>query len=454
MSHLYLAHWEWDTTSIPDEPRWRGPNGESVSCLDLRSIPQRARAGGPPEGVGLFSYTTPQSSPLILSDLGTDIEANLSVPQKNAIKSGLGLSQSTPIEDTPLQIIRQIFLDPAYYDPTGQTKGKPLRGSKLKGTYLYLKGFTPDGFIFKEPLSSLIEDSTLAVFRADYMRNRNFANGLPLAKKQVWLDTMNRMVGHEMRKLYGTMSDSLADSILPDLYKGDGWAVPRTTIGDTFVEASDTDLSAHTATGPNGGFGWENVAGTTASWVQVKATPDNAQTTTTANLIRRVDSGGNLSGDEHHCQTDVSRNGGASGSRVGAVCTRMASAADTEYVGLLQANGTTAEIVERTAGSDAQLTTTSHAFDIDTVYVIRLTSDSADLHQLVIDASDIINSTDTSITGNVQTGIRGRNADSPNDIIWDDFEAADIVAASGGLFLPHLYGQGVGGPFFQDRLQG
>ena len=202
MANLYLGQWEWFTDDA-GVAYWRAPGGNSIGVLDLRSLPQCAQAGGSPQGFGLFSYDSPQVNPLLRRNLGADIERETTLVERSAINTALGV---TVVETRLHSIIRELLLSSAHYDATGQTRWKPLRGSLRTGFRLELGGF---GRILSDPHSETHpgHQATIDVFRADYVRNRDAG---------VALDALRRWVGYEMRSLYGHMSDTLAQGLLPD----------------------------------------------------------------------------------------------------------------------------------------------------------------------------------------------------------------------------------------------
>lgn len=61
--HIYLGQWEWFTEET-GVSYWRCPGGDCIGLLDLRPLPAQAKAGGTPEGYGIFVYDYAKSHDL------------------------------------------------------------------------------------------------------------------------------------------------------------------------------------------------------------------------------------------------------------------------------------------------------------------------------------------------------------------------------------------------------
>lgn len=393
MAQIYLGQWEWFTDPVDGTTFWRSPNGNAVSGFDLRSLPECGQKGGSP-GHGLFVYPSPVSHPLLVEDMGSDLEALLSARSMGVINSSLKVGLA---RDTVINVIRQMLLDPSISDPTGQTRWKPLREGRVS-----LGGF---GRIIDENIG---HQARIAIFRADYTRNREWVNAATGQEAEDRLNSLRRWTGFTLRKIHGRMDDALAIALLPDPYKGDGWLRPSTAISESFNQADSTTL------GPD--LTWAEPAG-------------NAETRSnevgSVSGVSRGRAEHDLSSDEHQAELDLTF---YLGSENGGPCSRYASAADTCYVYLLDENaGATSTDVHRlfkiVAGSLTLLANGPSEAPPTLPQNILISSDGADEHLCKMAAVTKITHTDTAITGNIRTGVY-----MGGQTRGDNFAAQDLVA--------------------------
>ena len=246
MPNIYLAQWEW--FGDPDDfIYWRSPGGDCLGSLDLRSIPQLAKAGGTPEGWGLFVYDSPRS---IIDSiyLGELLDQPLKNSEKNTIKSMFNLPErptSTTVRDLPWDLLTK------YSDPTGLTAAKPLMPTASLDLELHLGGFS---LIRTEKFNINTHphrDKVISLIQDDYRRAR--AEDI-----EVGQDHYKRVLD-ALEEKYKVSYSVFIPPDLPD----EGKLPHSTTLTDTFVETSDTNLPSHTATGPSGGFSWTRILGNT-----------------------------------------------------------------------------------------------------------------------------------------------------------------------------------------------
>ena len=121
-TYIYLGQWEWveENKSEFPFPFWRAPGGNSIGVIDLRSLSEQGQQGIT-EGYGIFAYATPQSNPLLLVDLGNNLDSNISDKTKTSLEN---LTKKTITSKTPREVIKEIISDS---DPTGETKLKPIQ---------------------------------------------------------------------------------------------------------------------------------------------------------------------------------------------------------------------------------------------------------------------------------------------------------------------------------------
>jgi hypothetical protein len=264
-----------------------------------------SRAGGAPEGVGVFVYAEPQViSGSIL--LGTDPTAGLRVAQLDGIEQALGLASGS-IKSTDLDLVlAEIFK--VHADPTGLTALKPLRGHFRERTPLHLGGF---GTVYSRPFDSGFLSNAIAVFQVDYRAAR--LQGVNVVRLQ-------KFTGMTMLTLFGLMANEYAARILPSEYRGDGWLPPATSISDDFEDsATESDWAADKGTFniDSGGNGY------------LKATAVEM-------IVRHLTS---LSGDDHFCSCVLDTLSG--GNYFGPGTRKASSSTLTFYALLKQGSGTT-----------------------------------------------------------------------------------------------------------------
>lgn len=141
-----------------------------------------------------------------------------------------------------------------------------------------------------------------------------------------------------------------------------------------------------------------------------------------------------LTNDEHYCEVKVEATSATTSQ--GGPMTRMSSIATTGYfVDFLPLNASTmyqlrkvVAAVVTAIGSGA----TEAALSANTQYLIRLTSDSADLHTVARDGVTKSSDTDTSIVALTRCGVFA-GANGASRIKLDDWFASDIASAAGPL---------------------
>lgn len=407
MSQLYLGRWEWKTDLR--ESSWQAPGGGASGLFDFRSLPQQAKAGGLPEGIGLFIYPTAQVHPLLLADLGTDPTQQVTPPRANAINALLGVSLT---RDTFARMIRQAVFDLAVVDPTGQARWKPLRGRLGQRVQLAF----PSAFAlswFDEPFSEAhpAHAASLAVFQVDYVRNRE--QGTPL-------DALRRWTGATMRALYGRMEDSLAASILPNPYKGDGWLPPQTTFTETWP-TNGTGI----ATGQD--QPWTERGGTD---VEVSA---NQLRPVAADLTLRWGHCDTALATDDHEHSATATVASVLGSSSAGVAVRMATAAETYYVTRInrESGGPNLRRLDKVVTGTLTNLVTNDA-DPGSPVALKCKADASDISGEV-GATTLGPTPDTAITGNLNVGYaRFRNEVTVGDAQLDGHTAADITAAAVG----------------------
>lgn len=414
-AHVYLAQWEWACESA-DECYWRAPGGGNVGSLDLRTLPQMGKAGGTPQGYGIFTYKEQRTIPESLY-LGTDLNRSLTLTEKTAIKISFGLAELT--SNTVLDFLWDIFTK--YTDPTGQTAPKPLTGKQGETVKLYLSGFS---LIKEEPFTEEHRQRTIDVFKEDY--KRNIKEGVPL-------ETLQRWTGSTMKDLYGKMDDEIAEKILPLEHKANKWKEPHTTIKDDFDRTNADALGTATVASVSQGWSWTEVAG------DMDILSNQAKVLEATNTsYSRADS--DLSSADHYAQAlFVSL---VVGRRMG-VAARFSAATGTFYFGVTDDEvdfdywGISKFVTDPTPTETRGMVTNTTGYAAPVNNTLKLTVKGSSL-EFFQDEVSKVTLTDSSITGNLRTGLFGRRNSGTGAIIFDNFVAADLalsVKIQGGTKL-------------------
>ena len=398
MTEVYLAQWRWDT-SEPTDPYWAYPIAGGLGCLDLRSLPQMSLAGGTPQGWGIFTYPTSVVIAGALA-LGNNLSTNLSNPQKNAIRNRLALPN--PISaSTLLDVLWEILTTQA--DSTGLLRCKPLMPTIQGSLELHLGGFS----LIKSKMLNFAEPegpNVLAVLQDDYRHIRQERLGQPQ-----FADTHKRVLGELVRRFGGDYRRFLPVE-LPD----EGMLKPSTTILDNFNRADNVVLGTSSE-----GWSWTEVTGN----IDI-VTNQASQLTVSAIVNARAES--DLSSANHYSQAVAISNTVAT-NQVG-IAARFAAAATTYYTFRIRltAGRPNHRLAKMVAGALTALLDDDVIDGLTSGDTIRVDIDGSTLIGKK-NGTQILQVTDTAITGNLRTGLDGF-ANGASRIGWDNFEAADLAA--------------------------
>lgn len=387
MKHYYKAKWEWfcESNGIC---YWRGPGGNNIGTVDLRSDTQAGKSGGIPDGFGVFAYESEQNIDG-LEYLGTD-------PSAAADLIWTKLTTES--------------------DPTGKDAPKPLTGRLGKEVAIYLAGDK----LKSEKFTEAHQQRTVDVFQHDYRKN---AGKYPKALLQKW-------VGAKMKEIYGEMNDEKAELLVPTEHKKKGeklWKNPATTIGDTFADTDGVALESHTASGTGGGFSWTKLAGN-SMMIQTNKLQRNA---TTGHGDRDYRAESDLSTDDMYAKATV----GSLGTDFDcAISVRFSASARTHYQ-TEWGNGFR-RISKFVAGAHSVLQSDGSANSVGDVLECRVNDTTIKSYRN--GAQVLTDQTDTTITGHLRAGISIWHDQST----WDNFEASDLSAAAAVTPLRMMMGMG------------
>ena len=398
---IYFAPWNWVTAQqVPlITSHWEMPRADiGLGAIDLRSLPQCGSPGPTPQGFGLFSLSSPA---LIGLHLGDTLFDAVSLPLRRATGDFLNIgsdalsSQATNVLSLIMELYNRLG------DPTGGARWKPIRGALRSGVALTL-----GRDVMRFPLSALMRDNTIAVFQADYRRNK--ADGVPLT-------TLRKWTGSTMRSLWNVMDDEHAALLLPPEFVGDGWQPPATVITESFNTADSDTL------GPD--LTWTEVSGNHFEIITNKAENKNVFPA----VSQSARAGTALASADHYAQADVTWED--TSSAFGGTATRFAAAAETYYRGGATGWDNTDRLAKVVTAVLTELFNQAHTINAETLNV-KHTSDGSTIKVTVGLAAEL-SGTDTSITGNLRTGIACDNdSNAARNFKWDVFEGADLAAAA------------------------
>lgn len=402
---LCLARWRRHTAPS-GFTCWKGPIRGRWAGLSLRRFGETLDAT---PGLGFFLHDNTDATFEPLIDFGEDLDARLSAGERSQLESELEL---TPLGSSisAAQAIAEILLRRG--DPSGQSKWKPLRSHIGGRCRLTLAGRS----LLDEPVSSTHDAwvNRRETFRADYRAARAAATG------EDDFDRLKRWTGYEVlrNRLNGP------EDILPPEHVADGMLEPATTIGDTFVETSDTDLESHTATGANGGFAWDTVD--TSQITVVGSTDLAAVSGSGTGVLARAQT--NLAGADMYSQADFVLNSTIPNRRIG-LAARLSTSAWTGYCFWVRGNGNS-ELYEVTAESFTQIDNTVGDWSGSGTFKIEVNSTSQEVFEGV---TSRLSASDTTHSSGPRAGLMFNEIADPT---WDNFEAADLGAGGAPNTLP------------------
>ncbi|KKL77780.1 hypothetical protein LCGC14_2031490 [marine sediment metagenome] len=276
MPELYLAPVSWFSGKDLDNPNYEPPHwgspkdaqGFPYPWKDLRSNTQKGLRGPGTDGYGLM--VLPQQVPNYGYYLGDNLNAVLTDVRKDEIRRALKLGERI-VATNVREFIVEMFTRQG--DPTGIDRVKPVRGARRKKTQIAIG----KDVIWESPLDNILRDNAIAIFRADYRRNRAL-----VAQGLMSLDAIRRWTG-SMRRRLGIR----AEELLPPEYSSDGELAPRSTVSDNF-NRGDESLDVGN---------WDEVA---QDWLVVSNEASCAASGASARYKTE------LSSDDHYCQHKAS----------------------------------------------------------------------------------------------------------------------------------------------------
>jgi hypothetical protein len=330
----------------------------------------------------------PQQVPNYGYYLGDNLNAVLTDVRKDEIRRALNLGERI-VATNVREFIVEMFTRQG--DPTGVDRVKPVRGTRRKNTRIAIGRQV----IWESPMDSVLRDNAIAIFRADYRRNRALvAQGLmPLDALRRWTGSMRRRLGIR------------AEELLPPEYVGDGELAPRSSVSDSFPQGDETPMT-----------GWTSVAGT---WSVVSNEASSGSSPAMARYNTDLDS------DDHYCQHKASSY--TNSAKWFGCALRFSASADTAYHAFARLRATTSVVYfyERVAGSYNLVDSTGVGTETLPV-VVYGHIDAGDDWDIRLDTVSKLTGLDnTTITGNLRVGLSG---DGGGTNTLDDMAGADLAA--------------------------
>jgi hypothetical protein len=424
MPHIYLAPWEWNTTKSPNAPFWDAPLPQAcLQRIDLRPLAAQAEPGGVPQGFGLLVYDRQVAVPGAIY-FGSDLRRDLTRQERDCWKGSLNISE--PLEGVTLEDVLWNTLT-VHADATGQGRVRPLLPRASGEIILRMPSL---GVVRRKKIGPGDGEWSAALesLRGDYRRlRRELLDSYPAGDPR--REHYKKVLG--MWRLKYGVSDHRV--FLPPDVPDEGYLRPDTAIGDTFVEASDTNLESHIPTGPNAGTGWALVEGGSGDLLVLGATDDVSRSASSGRVSARMTNA--LSSDDHYSEASCTNTVNGDGSaRHTSVAARMSSTAATYYMGSLHRASDTADpytIVKIVSGTYTELGSITGTGDPASSNILKLEVNGSDLDLYGNDGTELkVSVTDTSITGNLYAGVSGSHTGS-NRNQWNNFEAADLSPGGG-----------------------
>lgn len=271
--------------------------------------------------------------------------------------------------------------------------------------------------------------AAVAVFRADYARNRETVNALPPAEGRRALEALQRYTGATMRALYGRMDATRAAALLPHPYKGDGFREPQTSFTETWPTVSTTISSGQDQP-------WTEVVGDSEV-----ATGNYLRPTATTGVTVRCNTA--LSTDDHEHEATATLTLESSGVNP---TVRHSTSATTYYMtqGFRETGSMLRRLLKTVAAVQSTLATDST--DPGTPVVLKCSADSGDIIRAYyggVNVHTADQSASSPITGNLNIGVVLRGEVAADNARVDGHTAADLAAAGAPLPLFHRYYAGM-----------
>ncbi len=416
---IYLHPWQWATPADPDASgRWHIP-GAVGSVLDMRN---HADAASPGLSVG-YAFAEMHNPPVHPDAIALgELDGTLTLGAIASIESVLGLGINEIVARTPRQIIAELLQHHADY--TRLARWTPIQPTTRGNLEIYLGTGLIAARRFDMGTDSYSNILREAIREAQY--------------RPIWQAVRDgKLPPEHHRRLLTILMEKYRTQDYQQFIPADlpnETPLPRaSTIGDTFVEAADTALASHTATGPNSGFSWtENVNTGGGGDLTVIAADDNIQANSNPSGYYRANQ--SLDGGDHYSQMAVSMGSGGN-RRNWSVLTRVehtsafGNAVDADLFQFIVVDDSGNMAINVVTNNTATELASASASVSGTQTLKGESSGSS--HTLYIDGVSKATASDGSFTGQLRAGVQGRHNGTTLGR-GDGFEAADLGGAPSG----------------------
>lgn len=398
----YLGPWRW-TGRTNTFAAFLPPEG-TVGSIDFRSIPNHA--GGADQQGGLFAST---------KDLGDDYTLLGSGDLRDIKPDGAALSaweHATGFKPTSATIADWIAETLQNGDPLGLDRCKPIQPTMDNKLELWLPGH---GLVKSEafkwdvhPLTNKLQALLRADFERIFQEFQAAAQAKTGAEKTKLEQFPQRVLDFTQKKLGVIDWRELVPASLQNEISG---PLPHeTTVTDDFNRADNTTVGNDSL-----GNAWVEVSG--GNW----KIASNALTFDTGGGDPLIRNGTSLSSADHYTQADITT---LVTSNDQVVWGRATSDFANGYGADVHAANGAITIFKVVAGSGTVLATVGKTIGAAT-WTTKLTCNGSAM-TLLVGATTLGPTTDTSVTGNLRTGL---SANGSVSAIYDNYVAADLGGA-------------------------
>lgn len=387
---------------------WELPDG-CISALDLRALSEMG-----PSALGLRNFalfranvnSVFDSDYLVLGNgvIGSDIKIDHKI--RNNIRDSLGL-RSLPTSNNLSELIFELLT--TYSDPDGSEMAKPLIPSLDRKWKISSLGFKKQFNYFGIEYNK-VKDVWRRIYRQ--IRDESISGKIPIEYHRKWL-------GYKLEKFFKNNIEKAREFIDQSLPL-ESPIKPSTSFTETWTGANSGV--------PDGDQNWTEVSQlTTSDWnlLNNQIAVQGALNNGFMSVGLRCETA--LSSDDQEVEVDVVDLQTATSTQTAGLCTRFSTSAYTFYGMMLTHDGNLRwrKMVAGTTTAISSLTTPTVSYP-DTM---RYRMDGSNAEFWYNDVSSGTG-TDTSITGNLNTGLAANisTSGSANDVIFDNFSATDELA--------------------------
>jgi hypothetical protein len=138
-----------------------------------------------------------------------------------------------------------------------------------------------------------------------------------------------------------------------------------------------------------------------------------------------------LSSDNHHTDCDILHFSAGSGSYSGVITRKDSSSTMTYYLHDASDNNNLARLFKSVAATFTQIGSSAAITMANNTWYPIVGQSNGSTISMTFNGSGVLSETDTAITGNVRTGLRGAIV-TAGDVFWRTFVASDVAAPPAG----------------------